>query len=296
MRRVAPLMVVMLWTYLVSVGPECRPGAAWSDDRSESERNHEADQQENAARLATMRRRAMSLTANIATADGLVETQLIETPLLRYSNPASQTITPDATVWAWGRVGRPVVLSSIEENGCEVVSLADQTVSLSGKSGLKWLSVGSEIKWNAVPDAPRPADTAVVRARQMKEIVQRFTATGHYGEGLGNLELRLLIRQLYRYANPEQGLMDGAVYAFAAGTNPEVILLVECRQSNEQRWEWFYGFARLSAGDLEARLGESVVWTCPAISRWSDRAPYAIIRFGEEDMASEDERTTAEKK
>lgn len=263
--------------------------AARPDDDSKADSATDADKRASAARLALMRRRAMSLTAEVETEDGPVKVPIVEAPLLRYSNPAAQIVTPDATVWAWGRVGRPAVLASVEESGCEMVALSDRPILLRGRSGVKWSSRDSEIQWKPVPDAAQPDKIPIVRARQMNEIVKRFAATGHYGPGSENLELRLMDRRLLRYFNPEENLIDGAIFAFAAGTNPEVLVLLECREPDGKTQQWYYGCARFSAGELEARLGETIVWTCPAIASWSQTAPYSVARFGEEDIIPESE-------
>lgn len=257
-------------------GEEPQPGAA-----------SETDKRESAARLARMRSRALSLTVDVETGGGVDRAEIVEAPLLRYGNPAAEIVTLDATVWAWGRVGRPAVLASVEDSGCELVALTERPLVLRGRSAVKWKSPGSEIEWKPVPDAPPPAERAPARARQMKSLIQRFAATGHYGAGNENLELRLMDRYLHRYAHPEDGLLDGAIYAFSAGTNPEVLVLLECRESSKNDRRWHYGCARFSAGALEARLDESVVWTCPAIARWGETAPYSVAAFDAQDVAAE---------
>jgi hypothetical protein len=274
---------------LLAIGVICLMvgGIARSDDLP-PDPEQAANRQAGAERLKLMRRRVMSLTAQVKSAKGWVKAELIESPLLRYSNPAGQIVTPDAAVWAWSQEGRPIALTSVEESGCEVVSLADTAVSLTGKSGLKWSPKSSELEWKIVPGAPAPVDGEVARARQMKEIAQGFTATGHYGKGTENLDLRLLVRHLHRYSNPEQKLIDGAIFAFVAGTNPEVLLLVECRESAGKRRDWFYAFARLSAGELDARHGDKLVWNCPAIDQWVADAPYSVAKFGRDDLAPDD--------
>ena len=266
--------------------------AAPADESSNSDPDQEATRQASAARLKLMRRRVSSLKALVETSNGPEEVEVIETPLLRYSNPAAPIVTRDAAVWAWGRVGRPVALASVEAEGCELVSLSDRAVSLSGKSGLKWAPSASELKFMIVPDAPAPGESQVVRARQMKELARKFSATGHYGKGSENLELRLMDRYIHRYADPERGLVDGAIFVFAAGTNPEVLLLVECRQAEQKKRDWLYACARLSAGGLEARLGDKVVWSCAAISAWDSNAPYTAATFGPEDLAPDDPTRT----
>src|SRR5690348_17341775 len=83
------------------------------------------DDSESAQRKDVMRSRVLSLTLDAQTDQGPKNVAVIETPLLRYSNPAADVITPDATVWAWGRMGRPAAIASVEPAGFEVVSLSD---------------------------------------------------------------------------------------------------------------------------------------------------------------------------
>lgn len=279
-----------------SVRPRCQTCVVvCAEESTKSTSTPESDKQASAARLAVMRSRALSLTAEAQTAADKepVKVEVIESPLLRYSNPAASIVTDDATVWAWGRTGRPRILASVEKAGCEVVSLSDEPVSLTGKSGLKWSAKATEIKFQPVPKAPVPSDSATARVRQMKDIFARFTATGRYGD-TGAIELRPLVRHLYRYANPDGRIVDGAIFALTAGTNPEVFVLLECRKSSKnQPLEWHYGCTRLSAGELEARLDDKIVWTCPAISMWSNTAPYFSTPFGKEDLVSENDLSTA---
>lgn len=231
-----------------------------------------------------MRGHASSLAVKVEIAGALVAAEIIDIPLLHYNNPAGETL--DATVWAWGRHGRPVALASISQEmsdsniekwSCELVSLADTAVLLTASPGWKWAPAVSGIEWKPVADAPAAGDTPVIRARQMKEFARRFSATGIYRDGIDVGELRLIDRPLHRFADPEQGLVDGAFYAFAGGTNPEVLLIVECRKDGSGNSTWYQGFARMGAGRLIARFGDAVVWERPEINRWNPAEPYFSI-------------------
>ena len=83
-----------------------------------------------------------------------------------------------------------------------------------------------------------------------------------------------MIRALHRYADPEKGLIDGAIYAFAAGTNPEALLLLEARADDSGRGKWSFGVARMGAASCQAKLDDKVVWECPPIDVWDSREPY----------------------
>jgi hypothetical protein len=247
----------------------------------------DAARKERAARLDVMRRRAMSVVVEVESADGPVRAELVEKPILRYSTPQRRQL--DLTLWAWGRVGRPVAIATIGPKGCEVVSVADGPFSMTAKSGWKWTPSSSGMKWTPVPDAPVVGKTAVERARQMKEIARRFTANA--SSKVLFVELRLMDQPLHRYADPDHGLIDGALFSFAAGTNPEVLLLLEGRQERHGELVWRYGCARMSSANCEAKIGDTIVWSCSSEGRWDATAPYYIAPLGDEDTVADDEAT-----
>jgi hypothetical protein len=126
-------------------------------------------------------------------------------------------------------------------------------------------TVGVEFK--DVPGAPRPAKTAPERLRQMKAIAERIkaTMTGWEADNSDQEVLRLLPRPLYRYdlknaREPDPNLLDGALFAYVLGTDPEVVLVLEAIGTPEKA-TWQYAFARATSGGLEVKLGDEVVWT-----------------------------------
>jgi hypothetical protein len=249
-----------------------------------SQSHDEQVKKQRAARLEIMRRHASSLAVKVENDGAFVEARIVDIPLLHYNNPAGETL--DATVWAWGVRGRPVALASISQEmslaalekwSCELVSLADKPVLLESNPGWRWASKTSGIEWKLAPDAPAVGETPVVRARQMTEIARRLSATGVYKDGKEVIELRLLDRPLRRFADREHGLIDGAFYAFAGGTNPEVLVMIECRQDGSGNSAWHYGFARMGAGRLTARLGETVIWERPEIKLWNPAERYFSV-------------------
>jgi hypothetical protein len=96
----------------------------------------------------------------------------------------------------------------------------------------------------------------------MKTIAERFNAAVDQDEKFESSEqLRLLTSPIYRYAASEQGILDGAMFAFVQGTNPEVLLLIEAVAADSSAGTWRYGFARMSCFYLRVRQGDQVVWT-----------------------------------
>jgi hypothetical protein len=103
-----------------------------------------------------------------------------------------------------------------------------------------------------LPDSPPPAATAGGRLLQMRRLAQEFT--GHsIDRDQRRWELRLLPTPLYRYAAAKTGVVDGALFALmsSAGTDPEVLLLIEAKESGGTT-HWEYACGRFS--DLELRV------------------------------------------
>ena len=127
------------------------------------------------------------------------------------------------------------------------------------------------------PGAPAPDGAKAQRLRQMKSLAEKFKTTmlGWKRDNTDREELRLLSRPLYRYEPKEGGdLIDGAVFAFVMGTDPEIILLIEGVKDKDSA-KWQYAFARRTSGELEARLGEAVVWKAARFPTQNDpRQPH----------------------
>jgi hypothetical protein len=232
--------------------------------------------------LETMRRHVASLRAvGRSSKDEELPLELDPTPVLRYTDPGG--ITTDASIWIWGGPGRPAIMAGVffltQENrepkwSCELLSLTDGGVAVSSKAGWSWAPDKGDLKWFAIEDAPGDSDR--LRLRQMKEIAGRYDVTT--SEGTVRSQLRLMVQPLYRYADQRRGLIDGAIFSYAAGTNPEALVLIECRKA-EDAATWHAAFARFGANACQAQQREAVVWECPAVQKWDAKEPY-FSQFG----------------
>src|SRR5262249_12109720 len=110
--------------------------------------------------------------------------------------------------------------------------------------------------------SPIPSNSPSVRLRQMKELAQDFSAKIF---GWGNdpkkerEELRMLTKEYHRYEGQHPDILDGAVFAFVKGTDPEVTLQIEACKT-EAGFQWQYAFSRRTSAELEGRLNGEVVW------------------------------------
>jgi hypothetical protein len=100
--------------------------------------------------------------------------------------------------------------------------------------------------------------------RQMKQLAQDFSVHAvktapDYDEG-SIWHLRMMAKPVYRYA--EEAAVDGAIFAFAQGTDPEAFLILESRPE-EGVGRWHFGMAAACVWELHAKRGEREVWSRP---------------------------------
>jgi len=187
-------------------------------------------------------------------------------PLLRYSDQTRGLL--DAAVWRLGERGRPTALVTLElyqpREGAEALSyeflsLSTAPLEMQSARGIKWAPASSELKMLPLEGAPLRAESPRARLTQLRQLAQRFSAR----EELQNdqIECRLLPQPIDRYNDAKNGILDGAVFAFANGTNPEVGLILECSEK-----EWSYGAFRLSAAALAAELDDKTVFTAEKVN------------------------------
>jgi hypothetical protein len=129
------------------------------------------------------------------------------------------------------------------------------------ESQIVWQPKESGVKFAPIPDAPPPEATPKERLRQMKSLAEQFQSSmlGWKADSTDREELRLLPRPLYRYESKDAAIIDGAVFAFVMGTDPESLLLIEAvSKGGEPAWE--FAFARRTSGELEGRHKDKIVW------------------------------------
>ena len=201
-------------------------------------------------------------------------------PVLRWTN-ATRGQEGEPTLILWTDAGRPRALASIYPwNGFLIYECASLTrePGLTARENARviWSPAVAGITPRNVPDAPAPAGNEAARLVQMKVIAERFrvTMTGIRADLSDREEMRLLPKPIYRYqiaeakaAHPD--LVDGAVFAFVQGTDPEAVLLVEAIRWGD-RVAWQYALAHATSSGLEAKLNSSIVWTAPRATDWNN--------------------------
>ena len=191
---------------------------------------------------------------------------IVAEPLHRWTDPTREL--SGGALWTWRSSGRPVAIYGLELYGTswshEFVSLC--TGPLVADDGrVHWAPSKGGVAFRDVTDAPVPAADEAGRLRQMRDLARRFEAR-EFWDGR-NYALRLLPHPIDRYADPTSGLLDGSIFAYANGTNPELILLLEARRRGDGPARWWFAAARLSRAELHLKLGPREVWTAPIIDQ-----------------------------
>jgi hypothetical protein len=225
--------------------------------------------------------------------DGQYDLEFYSQPLLQYTNPIRETQQHGAA-FVWTRDGRPTAVgtfwSAVSRNDPEIrriahefVSLTDVPITAVRQDTVIWSTQAAGVTIKPVADAPAPADSAPRRLIQMRSLARQFTA-----DILPNVEqareLRLLPQPLYRYPGTSEQTPDGGLFVFVMGTDPEVILQLEVRQTNDGP-KWHYALARFSNVPLRVSHNETIIWTRGKAEPYVRDQPY-FLYWGVEERPS----------
>jgi hypothetical protein len=199
------------------------------------------------------------------------ELELKKEPVFEWSNPVRSGVQQGA-VFLWLRDGQPAALGCIfsqphlgKLKGRQVFhefhALDSEKLLVSRPNALNDWKPQAGLERKELPDAAAPAATRGARLVQMRRLAQEFT--GHEIDNDGKRwELRLLPAPLYRYPAAKSGVVDGALFTLVseAGTDPEVLLLIEARkEGGKTRWE--YACGRFSDRSLYVQRKDKEVWS-----------------------------------
>jgi hypothetical protein len=198
--------------------------------------------------------------------------ELKQEPVFEWSNPGREGLSTQGVVFLWLRDGRPAVLCSVfsePEERLKGRKLFHEFHALDPEKLVVTRPKGALNEWKPeaglarkeLADAPAPADTPAGRLLQMKRLAQEFTGQSVDLE-MKRLDLRLLPAPLYRYPTAKTGVIDGALFTLVstAGTDPEVLLLVEAREiDGKVRWE--YACGRFSDKSLYVQRKDKEMWS-----------------------------------
>lgn len=117
----------------------------------------------------------------------------------------------------------------------------------------------SLLNWSNPVSGVRPGGV-----QQMRQVIEGFAVYDGFQEKT-EWVLRLLPKPLYRYSCPVWKVLDGAVFAFVQGTNPEVLVVLEARRTTDKEGgqAWYSGVARQTCYPARATYRNQPVWSVP---------------------------------
>jgi hypothetical protein len=219
------------------------------------------------------------------TADGTV----LDTPresVLRWTNPFAGRVYGNTYVWL--QDGRPAAASCMFRyfnpfrsfNG-ELAALAGTKLVAKRDDTVVW-HPKDEWKWHPLLGAAAPAATAPQRLIQMRALAGEFTVevldTRNLPQGEDQTP-RLLPRPLYRYDAERTKNLDGALYAFVLGTDPELLLLLECDLVAEKP-QWRFGVGRMNRYQIRLKRKGETVWEVAALKDTGPLDAYLFLDLG----------------
>ena len=204
-------------------------------------------------RLADMKQRVTELALTGTDAKFSME------PLLRFTDPTRRL--QDATLWKLGEKGRPKAILVLEKYSYHRYPSYELTVTSNAPpksvstDAFHWRPDRETIEWKTLKSPTPPSTRKLSRGSQMKQIAREFSVSEKF-EGQ-TYQLRMLPKPLLRYEDEKADLVDGSIFVFSHGTNPELLLLVEAHQSKDDKLTWKAGFARLGGAEFDVNYNRA---------------------------------------
>jgi hypothetical protein len=247
-RRSLPLFTLCL---LFAV---CCPGVVAqtesSEEKSSDQKMIEAKRQ---ARMQTL-----AESHEVLVGDSGEKAKLLKTSIFSWANPERSSI--GGALHMWTLKGRPIATIGLwtytdTKDSYEYQSLYEGPLNVSSGAGEAWQPGTPGVKYLPIPDCDAPARTPQLRLVQLRKIARdRFTSYSDDDE-----QLRLLPQPIYRYDEFPDNVIDGAIFSFAEGTDPETLVIFEARLVENTK-QWFYAFASQTSGGVDGRLDGKAVW------------------------------------
>ncbi len=211
-------------------------------------------------RLAKLKEEAASYELFIT--DGAEQKLTLADPVLRFNDNISGVV--DAIQVVWFLEEQPHATASFwrRKDGLvahEFQSLSERRIVAQLDNKTVWRPYAPGVVPRPLEGVPTPAKTRAGRMTQMRAAARQFSAK--VVKRAGDRPLRLLSQPIARHGNKNAKVLDAAWFAFAKGTNPEVLLLIDARRNEDGDYAWHYSPVRMTSGECELRRNDHVAWT-----------------------------------
>jgi hypothetical protein len=195
-------------------------------------------------------------------------------PVLRWTNDVRESHSV-GLLSLWVDRGRPVAVLGTyvwqDRLMHEFDSVSRSTLQVFEDETLVW-EPSKQVDFTPEPNKISVERSEAGRMRQMKSIASQMSVTmlGWRQDLSDREQLRLLPRELYRYPVECVDCLDGAIFAYVLGTDPEALLVMEAIERNGQN-EWQYAFVRQTSAGLETVRDGVTIWQVPPHPPRNDR-------------------------
>lgn len=209
-------------------------------------------------------------------------------PIFQYSNSV-RTGGQHGAIHLWLKNNRPQVVGSIwstrnREDSTkrnvahEFQSLSEIPLTASRHGKTIWESPQAGVHFQPVPNAGKPVKSKSLRFSQMRKLARNFSAQIDKSKAEEGRELRLLPQPVYRYQSDSDGVLEGGLFAFVMGTDPELFLLIEARKT-ENGPIWSFAAARFTYVPLSLRYKDVSIWRCESSRQFSYKSGYPYFLY-----------------
>jgi hypothetical protein len=287
MRQVAQPLVKTVWLMAAFLGIMTAllgstSGSADEAKKQKTKPETEKQTDEQARRAAERVIRGIEL--EIQSDEKWTRVERIEKPLLFYEEPTRNN--DRGSLWGWAQKSRPLALLELYQDSNVRTRWVFAVCNTSGgklrarrEDAAWWRANDSVTEFKDIPGATAPSAEAAVRQRQLKQLVRKFKGHEFWDPNNSRFELRLLTQPLYTYRDEAEGVLDGALFTLANGTNPEIMLFLEARRdpANRAKRVWQFAVGRLAHAELHLEYDGKEVFDAPRGDRLSaSHLPYWV--------------------
>jgi hypothetical protein len=206
-------------------------------------------------------------------------------PAQKWTNPSAGRVYGHTYVWL--DRGRPAAAGCMYRYFDPYQSFCGELVALTGSKLVArrndkviW-EPETKWKWYPLPGAAAPAAGGPQRLVQMRAIAAecKVELLDRRNNLKGDSQTpRLLATPICRYDSARSKPLDGALFAYVIGTDPELLLLLECDTSAAAP-EWQFGIGRLNRDAVKLRRNGTTVWEGPCIEGGYENEPSEPYHF-----------------
>ncbi|HVX13013.1 MAG TPA: hypothetical protein VHC22_17650 [Pirellulales bacterium] len=185
--------------------------------------------------------------------------------ILHWTNPTQGAVYGD--VFIWTKNGQARAVGSVVKGYSPFTTMSIEFQSFSREpleaayDGRKiWTPKVGDVEFALLEGAPTPSTTRPARLRRMRMLADAFSvdATVRNDDSVTR-RLRMLEHPIFRYEGDTPDVLDGAIFAFVEGTDPELLIAIEALKG-ENGFEWQYAIGRMNSIRFEVRRDDQVVW------------------------------------